>query len=588
MPNEQVDRIQAKLGNRIAMLVVQAVTYAHHKLHHVKHRLAMAIFHSISDEISDEVDTTLGPFLKQLYDMVPEDHPARPGIEFMHTASGQLKAIAGSGLQMSGLLGTVAAILNNAYAPYVYNIVSQSPGQLPDPGIVVQAFNADLVGRDEARGDLAALGIQFGWADRMLDLGYARPGLAEGIELLRRGSIDYATFISYMKWQGIPAVDADNLSLLKNTPVSVADAALAVLRGNLSKDEGIKIASENGYDENAFDVLIGNTGEPPGLMQLLEAFRRGFITQAELEKGILQSRYRNEWIPMLEKLRYVPMSTSDAARAVVQDQMNIDDGRKIADQNGLDPGAFDTIVATEGNPLSRTEMSELYNRGLVSKAQFEQAMRESRMKNKYNDLAFALRQRLIPEGTVSRAVRYGEISHADAVAKIVELGYSAKDAEIIVASGSGERLQTFKERVVSSIVTMYEDGVIAVSDATTLIKSLGYSDQEISYIVEATEFKRESHIINSVITGIKGKYLQHHITTQQASSMLDTMGIPSENRDFLIKAWTVEKSAFTRVLTPAQVVKAVKLQLITEQEGQDRLIAMGYADSDAALLIAGA
>lgn len=588
MPNDQVDRIHAKLGTRIAMLVSQAIVATHNRMHDIKHRLAMHVFHSISDEISDEVDVTLGPFLKMLHDETPEDHPAYPAIKFMHTATGQLKALAGAGLQMSGLLGTIAAVMNNELAATVYTLVGSNPGQLPDVSTVVQSYVSGLVGHDESLHAIGAQGIQYGWADRMLALGYNRPDPSIVLDLYRRGEIIQEDAVSYLRWNGITEPDANKILLLSDIPVSPADAALAVLRGNMTQADGEKIAADSGISADSFKILIGNTGEPPGLMQLLEAYRRGFIDQATLERGILQSRYRNEWIPMLEKLRYAPMSTSDAARAVVQDQMDLASGKNIADQNGLDPGAFDIIVATEGNPLSRTEMSELFNRGLASQGQFDQAMRESRLKNKYNGLAFELRARLLSEGTVTRAVRFGEMSHADAVTKIMQLGYSQSDAATVIATGSGERLYSFKERVVSSVVTMYQDGIMSADDARSLIRSLGYSDDEITYIIQSAEFHRQSHVINTVVTAIKTKFLQHHIKEAEASGLLDGIGIPATNRDYLLKVWKVEQGAFVRVLTPAQIVKAVKMDLITPDEGTARLVALGYVEADATLLIEGA
>lgn len=588
MPNDQVDRIQAKLSSRLAMAVVSAITYAHNGLHHIKHRLAMAVFHSISDEISEEVDITMGPWLEKLFQETPEDHPAYPAVNFFRHAHGQLKALAGTGLQISGLLGSVSAILNNDLAPFVYNIVGAQPAQLPDVATIVQSYVTQLVGHDEALHDIAAQGIQFGWGDRMLALGYTRPDTSTVLEMFRRGMIVEEDALSYLAWNGITSHDAAKILQLADIPVSPADAALAVLRGNMTEAEGVKVAAESGIDAASFQVLIGNTGEPPGLMQLLEAFRRGFIDQATLERGILQSRYRNEWIPTLEKLRYSPMSASDAVRAAVQNQISADEARSIADQDGLQPGHFDILLNTEGNPLSRTEMEELFNRGLVSETEVKQAIRESRTKNKYVDLAFQLHQKLIPEGTIARAMRYGAISHAEAVSKVAQLGYSDADSAIIVTAASGERIQVHKDQVVTSVATMYSDGIVSRADAESTILGLGFSADEVKFTLEAADFKREAHTVSTVVSAVKSKFISHHITSQQASGFLDKIGIAASQRDYLMELWTIEQTAYVKILTPAQIVKAVKLQLITPDDGLARLVDQGYSDGDAKLLIEGA
>lgn len=578
----------SKLGPRVAMLVSQSIVYTHSKLLHLKHKLAMMVFHAISDEISEEVDVTLGPFLQQLHDTVPEDHPAFPGIHFMHTASGQLKALAGTGMQISGLLGTVSTVLNNALAPYVYNIVSQSPGMLPDQTTIVQAFASQMISREEGRGDLGGQGIQFDWADRMLTLGITRPSPADALEMVRRGLITDDQFTIWGALNGIDPIAVGNYLQMRNSPVSTPDAALAVLRGNMTQAEGEKIAAENGMNADSFKTLIDNTGEPPGLQQLLEAYRRGFIDQETLKRGILQSRYRNEWIPMLEKLRYSPMSVSDAVRAVVQNQLDISKARTIADDNGLEPGAFDVLAATEGDPLSRTEMEELFNRGLVSQSQVDQALRESRVKNKYVNLAFELHRRVLPLRNIQMALHEGSMDQGHAIAAIMENGYSHDDAAQIVKSGNFQRLRPYRDQVVSAIRSLYEDNLVSKDMLVSTVMSMDFTADEAVFIAQSSEMKREQHLTETAITAVRNKYLGHHIDVNAASGYLDGFGIPATQRDQLLALWQIEAGAFTRTLTEAQVVKAFKHDLITAEDAGKRLIAMGYNETDATLLLQGA
>jgi hypothetical protein len=64
--------------------------------------------------------------------------------------------------------------------------------------------------------------------------------------------------------------------------------------------------------------------------------------------------------------------------------------------------------------------------------------------------------------------------------------------------------------------------------------------------------------------------------------------VPSAQRDQLLALWKVQSEATTRVLSEAQIVKAVNKQLISPDDGGARLMAIGYSADDAALLIAGA
>lgn len=581
-------RLGTKLGPRIARIVGDMIVYTHSKLVGVKHKLAMIVFHAISDEISDEVDTVIGPLIAKLHEATPQDSPAYPAIHFMHTATGQLKALAGTGLSISGILGSLATIMNNELAPIVYANIFENPHLIPAPGDVAAMAATGHTDEATAVGVINSNGYSTGWAKNYIDMAVSYPGVTDMLEMVRRALIDKPQFEAWCVKNGIPPNIADLYFQFWVQPVSPADAALAVLRGELTQDAGENIALQSGVQPGDFGILLNNTGEPLGLEQLLEAYRRGFIDESRLKKGILQSRVRDEWIDVAEKLRYSPMSVADAVNAVVQNHLTTDQGESIAQQNGLEPGSFSTLYATAGEPLSRTEMEDLYNRGLVSEDDVKQALRESRVKNKYVDDAFQLHKKIVPIYTLQRALRYGGITQPDAVKIVMDSGYSKDDATLIVNSGSAERLQTYKDKVLSAAQSLYESSIMAASDMENITKGLGYSEQEAQFMVKSAEMRRQAKALNSVVSAIKSKYLERHIDKNTAVGLIDKVGIPASQRDFLVNLWDIEWVSYTKQLTAAQVVKAVKLELIQPADGVARLEYMGYSLTDAALLIEGA
>lgn len=588
MSGDVNSRLGARLGPRIAMLVHQAIIHAHTQLSAVKHKLAMAIFHSISDMISGEVHQSLDPIMKMLHEGLPDESPAKPAVQFMHTQTGQLQALAGTGLQASGLLNSISTIMNNELAPAVYANVFTNPHMLPDVGTIAQLVATGRIAPALGYGAIASQGIDNGWAANIISLAQTLPSVTDGLEMLRRGIITTDQFSQYAIQNGVPAEVVPQFLAMKDQPLSPADAALAVLRGNISQADGEAIAAENGIDPTAFGVIIGNTGEPPGLEQLLEGYRRGFIDQATLTKGILQSRYRDEWVPFLTQLRYQPMSTADAVNATVQNQLDAATAEAISQQNGLEPGSFATLLATAGEPLSRTEMEDLYNRGVVTKDDVIQALRESRLKNKYNEWSFDLHAKLLPVSEMQRAVLYGTMPEATAVANAMKLGYSKEDATALIESGIAVRVEDARKSVITAMQSLYEIGAMSPSDLEGGITGLGYSDKQARFIVEASEFHREQKLLALGIRAIRTKYLSRHIDRTTASGLIDKLGIPASGRDYMLSTWDVEAQGYTTELTTAQILKALKLELITVQEAGDRLIAKGYNQADAQLLLNGA
>lgn len=582
------DHRGAKIGPRIAQLVSQSMISTHQKLLSMKHKLAVMIFNTVTNEISDEVDLTIGPILKQLAIDHEQNGPAAAYLEFMRHGRGQLKAIAGSSAVGQSLTWAIGTILSNFFAPDVYKSVGFTPNMVPDPASLAGMAAVGMISEDDAVRHIAENGFRGQFGRSWIDMAKTYPGLPDLLQLLNRGAINESEYTELAQKAGMPPNISGVYYALRRAFVSMEDAAVAYLRGAIDLTELQGYGEISGYSDHDVQVYLESIGEPPATMELLEAYRRNFIDKATLEKGIRQGRTRNEWIPVIEALRYSPMSIADAVNAVVQNHLTQAEGQSIAEQNGLEASAFPTLVETAGSPLSRTEMEQLYNRGLVTQADVEQALRESRLKNKYVGLAFELHTRLLEPRSLGEAVRHGALTHEEAVRKAMEAGYSEKDAAILVESASGAKLALSKERVVSAAETLLVDSAITEDEFRSLTSSMGYSSAEADFMVQASIYHREARVVTSAMNAVRSKYIGHHIDRPEASAMLDGLGIPANQRDYLIGIWSIELAANTRNLTPAQILKAVSLGLITSDEGQAKLEMLGYSPEDAALLMAGA
>src|SRR5437016_1773294 len=250
----------------------------------------MAAFHSMSDEISEENHRSMGPVLRQLHADTPEDSIAHDLIKFRATEHGQMQAMAVLSSASGSLLGSLAQVVNNELAPSVRGILSSNPHEIPDPGTIAQLASRDLVQHGDAIASIAQQGIDGGWASALIKMNETFPDSGTMLDLVRRGTIGRDTFIQWSVRSGMAVSTAEAVLAQLNVPLSPADAALAVLRGNMSQGQGDKVAAENGLTAEQFQTLVDNTGEPLGLMELLEAHRRGFIDDARLTRGIIQSR----------------------------------------------------------------------------------------------------------------------------------------------------------------------------------------------------------------------------------------------------------------------------------------------------------
>jgi len=578
----------AKIGVKLATIVSNAMVATHTKLLHVRHRLAMKIFSDISDVISEEVHRTTGSILREFHDSLPDDSIAHPLTKFMATEHGQLQALTGTFASSGGIFSSVAQVVNNELSPAVRGLLASNPHMLPDPGTLANMAARGYAEKNDVVQSIGQQGIDAGWANAMVAMNAQYPDAGTMLDMMRRGIIGRDDFKEWSIHNGVPANVADAWATLIDVPLTPPDAALAYLRGNIDKATAIASAAKWGVNEGTFETLVANTGEPLGLQELLEARRRGFIDDATLERGIVQSRVRNEWIPTAKAIAFSPISTADAVEAAVQNHISQAQASTIATQNGLEPGYFDILYQTAGAPLSRTEMEQLFNRGLATEEQVKQAVRESRLKDKYVDQAFQLHTRLITARELGQSVQYGAIKMADAVKKAMEEGYTQEDATILVSAAVNSKLHQQRMSVLASVENLYEINAMSLEQAQQIAGQLGFEPAETQFIFQAAEFKRNEKLVAAGMSAIRSKFVAHHITSTEASALLDQLGIPHQQRDASLQIWQVEHDANVRLLTPAQIIKAGTLGIFQPDEVLSRLTALGYSADDANALVQGA
>lgn len=411
-----------------------------------------------------------------------------------------------------------------------------------------------------------------------------RPDVAVLLEMIRRDLIQTPDLEIALQRHGFDSFWQQAIAGLTRQLLSPADLALANLRGNMDDAALQAYARQLGVDPGDMQVLIDNTGEPPGPEQLMEALRRGFIDKARFDRGIRQSRVRNEWEDVEYALRESPMTTADAVRAVVEGHLTDAEGQEIAVENGLMSRDWPTLVASWGRPLSHEQMMMLYFRGQATLPEVQQAFRESDIKNKYIDQAIELGRRLIPERTIVSALDHGVIDHAGALQRLKELGFNDADAQALVALGTAQRATSHKTLSRTDILAMYSDTLITRQVALDHIEKLGYDTADATAMLDLADYKRKASALKTLERGVEATLKAHHITQQQAITQLQAGGLDAQQATTLVDEWLAQRATVTRTLTEAQVLKAVGEKILTEADGRARLMATGLADADVTIL----
>jgi hypothetical protein len=313
----------------------------------------------------------------------------------------------------------------------------------------------------------------------------------------------------------------------------------------------------------------------------LEAYRRHIIDRARLERGIKQSRVRNEWIDVVEALRYAPVSAGEVLAGLVQGHLELGDATERIAQAGVDPSNMGWLYETHGRPPGVVELGELVNRGEMAEAEWEQAVRESDIKNKYIPFLAKLHRRLMPERTVVSAVRQGVLTPEQGFDRLRKLGLDESDSHVLIAEASSVKTAHTKELSESQTIALYADRLISREQARTRLAHINLLPDEIDLLLALSDHAHHAKLQTAGITRVHGMYVQHKIDKATASTDLDKIGLDSHARDDLLAVWTAEREAAVKVLTLAEMQGLAHRKLWDYSTFTKHVIALGYDKADA-------
>jgi len=539
--------------------------------------------------VGSEVRRTIGPKLRDMAKTEGMPQWVSDWLHFLGTESGQWQSIALLGIANSALSGVLGTYINGPMEGQLNAARRQwaalGAGPPLPPGAAAEGAARRLVQRSWGENEAAASQIT---ADRFSVLyeGALRdPEVVQTLDMLNRGLIHASDATRIFQRAGIRDEWIAPILSLRRTFLTPAEAADMVIRGILTEQAGESYAALAGMSPEDFRNLVLDTGEPPGTADMLFAYRRGIIDKARLEHGIRQGRLRNEWIDVVESLRFVPMSTADAVEGAVQGHHTVAAAHQIAEENGLRPQDFDVLYQTAGAPLSRTEMEDLVNRGEATLDEMKQALRESRLKDKYIDKALLLRRRIPPERSIVSGLSKGVFTHDEAIQRLRALGFSPADAAAFAQEAASTKTQKHKSLAESQIVELYEDKAIDHAAALKHLQTLGYDAGEGAFILELADLRRARRFQDQALTVLRTLFVHRRLTEQELLGKLDGLKLVSDHRDQLVALWKLERNATVLNLSEAQIIAALKHGVLDGHKALQLLLQMGYSQFAADVLV---
>ena len=439
---------------------------------------------------------------------------------FIGNSVGEAAAFA-AGLAISPLLEPILQELRN-------ETWTQYPTKPLDPVVVAQGAAEGKLPLLTASAEARLTGISASAFTDLVAVLKKAPGIAGGIDLIRRGQLAPSDFLTVLKRNGLEDEFVAAYQKLSTTelepweqPLSPADLALGLIRGNLNAQDVngepmfqpggsttgsnvplnpvsdldvIAEAAASGMSAERMATIARNVGLPPGVIEGLNMLNRGIINEAAFYLLIEQSDARLAWGPFLLQLRRMLLTPHEYAELYIRgwiSQADMYDGTAL---HGLTESDSDLLAEMIGRPLAVHQVTTGEARGGTFGGNYEgvpepylSALRQSNVRPEWGNLAYANRYTYPSYFVIKPLVASGAITVAEATQIFENQGWppdlAAKASASFASSGGGGT----KPKVLSdaTIRSLFKNDTLTEAEAVTRLEANGLTAADAALYLKA-------------------------------------------------------------------------------------------------------
>jgi len=480
------------------------------------------------------------------------------------------------GLTDNFLLGyAIGRAAGPALEPFVQDLANEAWSLHSDKpltaGTAAEVAAEDYAALDAMRTEASYTGIDSTRFQLLYDVTLTGPGMGELLAMVRRGTIDGATFTHGLRKAKFEPLWDTALTDLSNARIPVADLAYMVVRG-LVPDAGLlpvpppstteKVqrypvaqldtlheAASWGWDEERFRALVGRSGLSIAPISAAQAYFRNVIGLDDFYLAIAEGDLRNEWRDaILETARQIPTDMQ-----FVEGELRgyLTTAQRLAGtaRHGMAAADSDLLFAITGRPLAVHAITTGLARGgkfggtyADVPEPYQDAIRRSAIRPEYAGLAYANRYSY-PSAFVLRSLATGgELDEPTTKQTLLDIGWPPD--------------------LVDKVVTAWFGTTTATTDPNV----------------------KKAH--TKAWTEAQTSYIAQESTAADVQPIFQLLGIDAAAQSEILTAWNEVRALVRKQLSPAQVKKAIG------QPGKDtawattQLLDRGYSPDDAATFLA--
>ena len=389
------------------------------------------------------------------------------------------------------------------------------------------------------------------------------PSLSLARKAYKEGLYNTQQFISILDGLGygqqainleIALAQQELLQQAKELTISQVKQAYAV--GEISEqDVRLYLASED-YNTSQIDILVNtwSAAKKPKILKL----NKGTITSA-LVKGVIDV---GEASARLGELGY----TTDLAQIIID--------------TALSGGGV------SGHVIPISKLLQAYSIGAITQIELEKRLRGRNVSESdiqiYIDVANHQDVKELSEVDIKNAYLYGAIDESKTRDNLSKIHYESDNIEFLVQAWNRQK-ETFKIRLTPGLAILYyRQGLISSDELRRKLIELGFSDSDAELMVQSADLAYPRELTNNEIQDL---YFTGVINDDKATTLLQQTGLDAVNAQLVIQSWQKALANIRPQPTVSQFLAAFRDELLTENELVQKLRDKGYDDKAIAFYV---
>jgi hypothetical protein len=489
-----------------------------------------------------------------------------------------------------------------------------APLKAVDAGLLAEGVAQGQVDEDKAKEWASEHGYDAEAFAAMVDIANTGPAIGAAYAALRRGFLDPEQFEIALKRSGLETRWNAAMLKLADELLDPGAIATAVHRGIMAggglivrepplgegkiphvaqsqlnaKDE----FAGHGLDPERARILVGNTGLPLALGQMLQLLNRNEVTEDDVRRSVAQSNTRNEYMDAALLLRRQLPTARDYLENALRGYRTLGEALDGAALHGMTIEDATMIYQNQGRPMSLRQITQALARGGKFKPEpgeigdpYRAAIVEGNLKPAYYDLAMANRYSLPGAFVLRGMAQAGELSRQETETLLLQSGWppwlAAKVAPIWAAGDQGAS----KSETKAELLDEYQGGYMPEAELRKALTALGYTGHAQDLLVHLGDARRVKRWREKIIDAIGASHLAFKIDDATATAELAELNVTGQAATLLITLWNKQRRDTIALLTPAQIVKSWKKGMVSKDEALAELEHREYSPEDAAKLL---